>query len=63
MTRRRQQLEKMEWSLEELNIEKRCFARELWQQSQEEKMARSTHVQTKKIIEKNKIKEMAMECH
>jgi hypothetical protein len=33
MTRRRQQLEKMKWSLEELNIKKRCFARELWQQS------------------------------
>jgi hypothetical protein len=48
MTRRRHPLEKMEWSLEEPNIEKRCFARELWQQSQEEKMVRSSHVQTKK---------------
>jgi hypothetical protein len=29
MTKRRQQPEKMEWSFEEPNIEKRCFAREL----------------------------------
>jgi hypothetical protein len=56
MTKRRQQPEKMEWSFEEPNIEKRCFARELWQQSQEEKMARSGHVKTKKIIKEIKLK-------
>jgi hypothetical protein len=27
------------------------------------KMARSSHVQTKTIIEEKQIKEMAMECH
>jgi hypothetical protein len=37
MTRRRRQPEEMEWPLEKSNIEKRCLARELWQQPQEEK--------------------------
>jgi hypothetical protein len=37
MTRRRRQPEEMEWSLKELNIEKRCLARELRQQPQEKK--------------------------
>jgi hypothetical protein len=32
MTRRRQQPEEMEWSLEKPNLKKRCLARELWQQ-------------------------------
>jgi hypothetical protein len=57
MTRRRQQLEEMKWSLKESNVEKRCLARELWQQSQEE------NIFTQLMIEEKQIQEMAMECH
>jgi hypothetical protein len=35
--RKKQQPEEMKWSLKDPNIKKKCLARELWQQPQEER--------------------------